>query len=109
MSYQIEGLIHKVFPSEQKSETITSRDFVILVPGQFPQHIKFQLLNDKCVLADNIPEGSSVKVHFDIRGREWQGKYFTNLSAWQIDVLQKAAANPSNGIEDATVEEVQPF
>jgi hypothetical protein len=33
-----------------------------------------------------------VKVHFDLRGREWQGKYFTNLNAWRIE---KASTAPS--------------
>ena len=26
-----------------------------------------------------------MKVYFDLRGREWQGKYSTNLQAWRVE------------------------
>ena len=32
-----------------------------------------------------------IKVHFDLRGREWNGKYFTNLNAWRIEAAAAAA------------------
>jgi len=33
-----------------------------------------------------------MKVHFDLRGREWNGKYFTNLNAWRLEKGEMAAA-----------------
>ncbi len=32
-----------------------------------------------------------IKVHFDLRGREWNGKFFTNLNAWRIESVQPDA------------------
>src|SRR5687768_11978317 len=86
MSYEVEGKLHKKFDTEQKSGTFQTREFVIIVEqGQYPQHIKFQLVQDRCEIIDNINEGSDIKVYFDLRGREWQGKYFTNLQAWRVE------------------------
>ncbi|MEP6796006.1 MAG: DUF3127 domain-containing protein, partial [Saprospiraceae bacterium] len=86
MSYEVEGKLHKKFDMEQKSGTFQTREFVILVEqGQYPQHIKFQLVQDRCEIIDPIAEGSDIKVYFDLRGREWQGKYFTNLQAWRVE------------------------
>lgn len=86
MSYEVEGKLHKKFDTEQKSGSFQTREFVILVEqGQYPQHIKFQLVQDRCEIIDNINEGSDIKVYFDLRGREWQGKYFTNLQAWRVE------------------------
>ena len=86
MSYEVEGKLHKKFETEQKSGTFQTREFVIIVEqGQYPQHIKFQLVQDRCEIIDPIPEGSDIKVYFDLRGREWQGKYFTNLQAWRVE------------------------
>lgn len=86
MSYEVEGKLHKKFDTEKKSGTFQTREFVILVEqGQFPQHIKFQLVQDRCEIIDSVNEGSDVKVYFDLRGREWQGKYFTNLQAWRVE------------------------
>ena len=78
MSFEVEGKLHKKFDKEQKSGTFQTREFVILDEStQYPQHIKFQLVQDRCEIIDNIEEGTNVKVYFDLRGREWQGKYLS--------------------------------
>ncbi len=86
MSFEVEGKLHKKFDTEKKSDKFQTREFVILVEdGQYPQHIKFQLVQDRCEIIDNITEGTNLKVYFDLRGREWQEKYFTNLQAWRVE------------------------
>lgn len=85
-SFEIQGKLHKVFPSENKSGSFQAREFVIEVEsGQYPQLIKFQLTQDRCDLIDSYSEGEEIQVHFDLRGREWDGKYFTNLNAWRLN------------------------
>lgn len=90
MNFEIEGNLHKIFDTENKSNSFQTREFVISTDGTYPQFVKFQLTQDKCSLIDNFAEGEKIKVSFDLRGREWQGKYFTNLNAWKID---KTTAN----------------
>ena len=86
MSYEVEGKLHKKFDTEQKSGTFQTREFVVIVEqGQFPQYIKLQLVQDRCEIIDQVDEGNDIKVYFDLRGREWQGKYFTNLQAWRVE------------------------
>ncbi len=85
MGYKAEGKLEKIFDTEQKSASFQAREFVIEVAdGQYPQMVKFQLVQDKCALVDDYSEGDSIEVEFDLRGREWNGKYFTNLQAWRI-------------------------
>lgn len=85
MAYKATGRLHKIFDSEQKSASFAVRDFVIEVADdKFPQMVKFQLTQDKCALIDNFSEGDEITVDFDLRGREWNEKYFTNLNAWRI-------------------------
>ena len=85
MSYKADGTIHKIYDTEQKSATFQAREFVIEIQdGQYPQLVKFQLAQDKCNLIDGYVEGEQVSVDFDLRGREWNGKYFTNLQAWRV-------------------------
>jgi len=90
MSLEIEGKLHKIFPTENKSGSFQAREFVIeLESGQYPQFVKFQLVQDRCSLIEDYTEGENIKVHFDLRGREWQGKYLTTLTAWRIDRTTK--------------------
>jgi len=98
MGYKAEGKIEKIFESEQKSASFTAREFVIEVAdGQYPQMVKFQLVQDKCSLVDDYSEGDQVEVEFDLRGREWNGKYFTNLQAWRIS---RAGESGGQGPQD---------
>ena len=85
-SFEIQGKLHKVFPSENKSSNFQAREFVIEVEsGQYSQLIKFQLTQDRCDLIESYSEGEEIQVHFDLRGREWDGKYFINLNAWRLN------------------------
>ncbi|MEZ4948136.1 MAG: DUF3127 domain-containing protein [Saprospiraceae bacterium] len=86
MSFEIEGKLFRKFDTESKSSSFQAREFVIEIQdGNYPQMIKFQLTQDRCALLDDYPEGEPIKVHFDLRGREWQGKFFTNLNAWRLE------------------------
>lgn len=85
MTFEIEGILHKTFDVESKSASFQTREFVITTEGTYPQFVKFQLTQDKCGVIEGYPEGEKIKVSFDLRGREWQGKYFTNLNAWKIE------------------------
>lgn len=40
------------------------------------QEINLEFLQDKVSLLDMVSEGQEIKVFFDIRGREYNGKYF---------------------------------
>ena len=103
MSFEIDGRLHKKFETEKKTETFQAREFVIEIQdGNYSQYIKFQLVQDRCALLDSFEEGAEVKVYFDLRGREWNGKYFTNLNAWRID--SKAEAAPAPPAEDPFAE-----
>jgi len=86
MAFEVEGKLHRLFPTEQKSASFQTREFVLEVPdGNYPQLIKFQAVQERCSLLDAFREGERIKVSFDLRGREWNGKYLTNLNAWRID------------------------
>lgn len=75
------------------SEKFTKREFVITEnSSQYPQHISFVLTQDKCSLLDKYNEGDEMKVHFNLRGREWvnpkgEVKFFNTLEAWRIEAL----------------------
>lgn len=87
----ITGILKVKGTAQQVSEKFKKREFVLTDnSSQYPQHIAFQLTQDKCGLIDQYTVGSEIKVHFNLRGREWtspQGevKYFNTLEAWRIE------------------------
>ena len=92
MSFEVIGKLHKKFETENKTGSFQAREFVIEIDsGNYAQMVKFQLVQDRCSLIDDFQEGQPIKVHFDLRGREWSGKYFTNLNAWRLEKVSQDA------------------
>ncbi len=110
MSFEIPGKLHKKFDTESKTETFQAREFVIQTEGQYPQFVKFQLTQDRCQLIDKYNDGDMINVHFDLRGREWNEKYFTNLNAWRIEAHQESSPDtpPADGFDSFPTTEDQP-
>jgi single-strand DNA-binding protein len=96
MAFEVEGRLHRLFPTEQKSGSFQAREFVLEVPdGNYPQLIKFQAVQERCAMLDRFGEGDRIKVSFDLRGREWNGKYLTNLNAWRVEGAGEGTENSS--------------
>ena len=100
-SFEALGTMHVVMDTQQVKDTFKKREFVIeMQDGNYPQHIKFQVTQDRCALLDNFKVGQSVKVLFNLRGRPFQNRegqtvYFTNLEAWRIEKASNEAASAS--------------
>lgn len=61
------------------------RIFVIEIePGQYSQEICFELFRDKVSLINNFQIGDTITVSFNLRGREYQGRWWVNLQAWRL-------------------------
>lgn len=100
MSFEMQGTLHKKFEMEAKSASFQTREFVVTTEETYPQFVKFQLVQDKCGIIEPYNEGQKIKVFFDLKGREWQGKYFTNLGAWKIEGLEAEKPSISNAGAD---------
>ncbi len=120
----ITGILKVKSEAQQVSEKFKKREFVITDnSSQYPQHISFQLTQDKCNLIDQYNIGDELKIHFNLRGREWTSpkneiKYFNTLEAWRIETINASSAGSSSSnkmsdtsqpITAASAEEDLPF
>ncbi len=91
--YEAQGNIKVISDTQTFGSGFTKREFVITVESKFPQDIKFELVKEKCEWLDKFAIGQQVNVSFDIRGNEYNGKYYVNLNCWKI----QAAAGGGDG------------
>ncbi len=106
--FKLQGVVKEVFDTQQVSEKFQKRDFVLTdASSMYPQHISFQVTQDKCTMLDGVSANDQVEVSFNLRGREWvspQGetKYFNTLEAWRIEKVGAAAGGniPQGGPSD---------
>lgn len=81
---------------EYGSNGFLKREVVIETQGDYPQPIAVEFVQDKTSLMDNYKVGDSVKVGFNLRGREWTNpkgevKYFNSIQGWKVDKLTSDA------------------
>ncbi len=88
--YEASGKIKMIGEVQSFASGFTKREFVVTTANdKYPQDIKFDVVKDKCAMLDSFNTGDEVLVNFDIRGREYNGKYYVDLACWK---LQSAAA-----------------
>jgi hypothetical protein len=99
--YETSGKLKWIGSVQSFPSGFSKREFVVTTASdKYPQDLKFEIVKDKCALLDPFEIGEDVEVSFDIRGNEYNGKYFVNLSCWKI---QKAgAAAPAQQARRAT-------
>ena len=84
MSNQTTGVIKLINPTQTFDSGFQKREFVVTTKEQYPQDLKFELVKDKCAVLDGYRVGQSVSVDYNLRGSEYQGKYYVSLQAWKI-------------------------
>ena len=83
--FEISGKIKLIEETQSFSSGFTKREFVVTTgDSKYPQDIKFEIVKDKCSLLDSYSPGQDVQVNFDIRGNEYNGRYYVNLNCWKI-------------------------
>ena len=103
----IQGKVKVIFPTQTFDSGFQKREFVITTSDdKYPQDIKFEVLKDKCSELDNVREGSDITVHYNIRGNEYNGKYYVSLQAWKWEAL--AAVHPPVAVADDDSDDI-PF
>ena len=117
-SYDLTGTIKLVSDIQEFSSGFTKREFVVTTDeDRYPQDIKLEFVKDKCSMLDGMQVGQKVKVGFDLRGNEYNDKFYVNLNAWRIeaDVGGQSAPAETDGppidqLEEPGVdEELPPF
>ena len=67
-------------------------EYLAVIPGQFEKKIKFEVRGvDRCQqweqFFENMPDKNApVLVKFEIDAREYEGKWFNSIQAWDIAI-----------------------
>ena len=107
---EVVGTIKAKFDTQKVSDRFQKREFVLTTEAStpYPQHVSFQVTQDKCNILDQFNDGEEIKVQFNLRGREWNGpqgiKYFNTLEAWRIEKVSggNSSAPSSQNSNQAT-------
>ena len=88
----IKGAIKLINEVKVISDKFSVREFVITTPdAKYPQDIILSAVNDKMSILDSIRPGQEVEVSFNLRGREFNGRYYNTLDAWKVTATANTA------------------
>ncbi|MFA6944295.1 MAG: DUF3127 domain-containing protein [Pedobacter sp.] len=100
----IKGKVHEISAVITVSDKFKKRELILEYAENptYPEFVKFEAVQDKVNLFDNIKVGDQVELFFNLRGRPWTDKtgktsYFNTLSVWRLTPLgsgDTAAAAP---------------
>lgn len=83
----ITGKIIAVLPTRSgtsaRGTQWSSQTAVIETHEQYPKRVAFDVLGDK-ITEFNLQVGEEVTVSFDINAREYNGKWWNSVNAWQV-------------------------
>lgn len=116
---ELEGKITAILPAQSGTSARgewARQDFVIeYMDGSFPTSVCFSAWGrDKVQELSAHKVGDTVKVSFNIRGREYNGRWFNDLRIWRITSGAGASAPsgmpPAPGLDDMPADtEDMPF
>jgi len=89
MANEVIGKIHAILQSQSgagKNGQWIKQDFVIETIEQYPKKVCFEAWNDKTSILKSLKPGTQVNVAFNPESREFNGKWYTSLRVWKIDV-----------------------
>jgi len=98
---EVIGNLKSKFETQKVSDRFQKREFILTTEANtpYPQHVSFQVTQDKCSMLDQFNDGDEIRVQFNLRGREWNGpqgiRYFNTLEAWRIERTGGSASAPA--------------
>lgn len=95
------------FVSQKNGETYVKNIFIGETLGQYPKKVAFSVMGEERFKAMNIVVGGSYTVSFDVESREWNGKWFTDISAWRAQNLDGGTARVTSVNEEHLIRNVQ--
>ena len=100
----ITGTVIQILPEQRfngKNGEVVKNMFVIEHGGQYKKKAVFSVLGEDRWKQMNFAEGADVQVSFDIDAREWNGKWFGELMAWRVQIVNGQQQNQQTAVPNA--------
>lgn len=101
--FTIEGKIKALLPIEEFTNFQKQTLILEFEQGEFTNIIKIDFLGDKVSLLNGFNVGQSLKVYFNIKAKEWNERYFNNVTAWRIEEKADTNGHQTSGFGDVKV------
>lgn len=103
MNYTFEGTVKLVDKVQEFESGFKKREIIVSsLDEKYPQDIKFEFLKDSIDKLEGLKSGDQIKVSFNLRGNEYNGKFFNNLVGFNISKVKQGATTETITSQKAT-------
>lgn len=85
------------------------RTIAVDTGGEYPQQIGVEFVQDKVDVLDNYSEGQKVDIAVNIRGNEYNGRYYVNLQGWKINAVEGSSSSEDSPAPESKKGDDLPF
>lgn len=75
------------------------QDIIVETEGQYPKKVCVSIWGDK-IDEKQLQLGTLLKVDFDVESREFNGKWYTDVKAWKVEVAGSSSVSPEQGYNE---------
>ena len=94
---KVEKILDKqTFTSSKTGNVYEKFCFVGKTQAQFPKTVAFTVMGAEKFEKLCIVVGKTYNVSFDVESREWNGKYFTDITAWKAVCIDGETGTQAN-------------
>lgn len=87
MGYELTGRVVQVGELKEFKNDFRKVDIVLDTEGEYPQYIRCEALKKTADrIIQDVTEGDLLNVLFDLKGNEYQGKYYTNIVIYKFEI-----------------------
>ena len=97
----ISGKVVAIGETKTFASGFTVREAVVDNGGQWPNPVPVRFTKDRTGLLDNVKVGETVTVEYRLSGREYNGRYFSDVQGLRIHAAMPQAAEPSTAEVEA--------
>ena len=93
---EIKGRLVKILPVQSgqgRNGEWKKQDIVLEMDGTYPKKVCVTLWGDK-VNVSSLVEGTMLNASIDIESREFNGKWYTNVTAWKVEPVGNGQQAP---------------
>jgi hypothetical protein len=110
MALELSGKVIQILPEQTgtgKNGQWIRQDFILETQEQYPKKVCFSAWGDKAALVKSLKPGTMLSASFNAESREFNGKWYTDLRIWKIDLqTQETQQSPAESFD--TLEPLAP-
>ncbi len=83
---KIVGKVHVILDKQTFDSGFVKQVLVVETDDKYPQTIPIEFTKDHIEMLKGVQVGDNVEVNYNLRGNEYNGKFYCNVQAWAISI-----------------------